>query len=237
MISQSMLDRNIFSTRLARNDKEKGELVLGSIDKEFYTGEPVELPATNVTCGENEAIAFYSSSGWQIPVQSISLSSNASSGPFHAALPNYTAIISTDYPYIALPRGLAPQFAEHCGASPDWSALSCAEGTLLPNLTIILGPDRREIVLTPWDYMFEVEDETYGTRCLLPFETLMEWLDGFDYIVSGTAFLSGLYSVFDYDNQTISREYGLIFDSNFHIYTLANYANHVSGQGEMGAVA
>lgn len=215
MINHNLLDRNVFSLRLARTDEEKGELVFGSVDRDLHTGDLVSFPATNVTCGDNEAIAVYSSSGWQIPVQSISLSSNSSSGPLHASLPNYTAILSTDFPHIGLSRGLAQQLTEHCGAAVEMSALSCKERTLLPNLTVTLGPDRHEIVLTPWDYMFEVEDETYGTRCVLPFVDLMEMLDGFEYIILGTAFLSGLYSVFDYDNQIISCELGLAFGFDF----------------------
>lgn len=215
MISQNLLDRNVFSLRLARTDKEQGELLFGSVDNDHYTGDLVRFPATDVTCGDNEAIAVYSSSGWQIPVQSISLGSNSSSGPLHASLPNYTAILSTDFPHIGLPRGLAQQFTKHCGAAVELSALSCEERILLPNLTVILGPDRHEIVLTPWDYMFEVEDETYGTRCVLPFVDLMEMLDGFEYIILGTAFLSGLYSVFDYDNQIVSREFDLAFGFGF----------------------
>ena len=215
MISHNLLERNVFSLRLARTDKEKGELVFGSVDKDLYAGDLMRFPATNVTCGDNEAIAAYSSSGWQIPVQSISLSSNSSSGPLHALLPNYTAILSTDFPHIGLPRGLAQQLTEHCGASVELSALSCEERILLPNLTVILGPDRQEIDLTPWDYMFEVEDKTYGTRCFLPFVDLMEMLDGFEYIILGTAFLSGLYSVFDYDNQIVLREFDLAFGFDF----------------------
>ena len=215
MISQNLLDWNVFSLRLARTDEEKGVLVFGSVDKDLYSGNLVSFPATNVTCGDNEAIAVYSSSGWQIPVQSISLSSNSSSGPLHASLPNYTAILSTDFPHIGLPRGLAQQFTEHCGAVIESGALSCEERVLLPNLTVTLGPDRHEIVLTPWDYMFEVEDEAHGTRCVLPFVDLMEMLDGFEYIMLGTAFLSGLYSVFDYDNQTVSCEFDLAFRFDF----------------------
>ena len=210
MISQNLLERNVFSLRLARTDKEKGELVFGSVDKDLYTGDLVSFPATNVTCEANEAIAAYSSSGWQIPVQSISLSSDSSSGPLHASLPNYTAILSTDFPYIGLPTALARQFTEYCGTATQYSAFDCEDRISLPNLTVSLGPDGQELVLTPWDYMFEVEDKTYGTRCVLPFVELMEMLEGFNYIMLGTAFLSGLYSVFDYDNQTVSRKFDLI---------------------------
>ena len=65
--------------------------------------------------------------------------------------------------------------------------------------------------------MVEVEDREYGKRCVLSFIDLMEMLDGFEYIMLGSAFLSGLYSVFDYDNQTISREFDLAsgFDSPY----------------------
>lgn len=206
MIGQNLLDRNVFSLRLARTDVEKGQLSFGSVDHDLYTGDLVSFPATNVTCGDDEAIAAYSSSGWQIPVRSISLSPNSSSGSIYASLSNHTAILSTSFPHIALPRGLAQRLTERCGTTEMTSPLSCESRTMLPDLTLTLGPDSHEIVLTPWDYMFEVEDQIYGKRCILPFVDLPEWLDGYGYIMLGTAFLSGLYSVFDYDSQTISRE-------------------------------
>ena len=68
MINHNLLDRNVFSLRLARTDEEKGELVFGSVDRGLHTGDLVRFPATNVACGDNEVIAVYSSSGWQIPV-------------------------------------------------------------------------------------------------------------------------------------------------------------------------
>ena len=81
MINQNLLDRNVFSLRLARTDEEMGELVFGSVDRDLHTGDLVSFPATNVTCGDNGAIAVYSSSGWQIPVQSISLGSTPALAP------------------------------------------------------------------------------------------------------------------------------------------------------------
>ena len=62
--------------------------------------------------------------------------------------------------------------------------------------------------------MLEIEDNTYGTRCILPFVDLMEMLDVFEYIILGTAFLSGLYSVFDYDNRTFSCKPALLLNLN-----------------------
>ena len=143
MISQNLLDDNVFSLRLARGDKEKGELVFGVLDKDLYTGDLMSFPATDVTCGDNEAIAVYSSTGWQIAVESLSLSSNSSSGPLHASFSHYTAMLSTEYPYIALPSSLAQQFTEHCGVAMTLIALICEERSLLPNLTVTLGPDKR----------------------------------------------------------------------------------------------
>ena len=207
MIRQNLLDKNVFSLRLARTDEERGELLFGNIDKSLYNGDLVTVPTLNATCGDNEGIAVYSSSGWQIPVQSIALNAHSGSGPFHANLPNYTAILSTSFPYIGLPPSLARQFTKHCGADVAMRSRSCEERKTLPDLTINLGPDGQKIVLTPWDYMFEVEDKIYGTRCILPFDGLPDMLDGFEYIMLGTAFLNGLYSVFDYDNQTISRKF------------------------------
>ena len=32
-----------------------------------------------------------------------------------------------------------------------------------------IGLDGHQIVLTPWDYLFEVEDDWYGKKCAIPF--------------------------------------------------------------------
>lgn len=207
MVDQKLLDRNVFSLRLARKDEEHGTLTFGSVDDRLYTGKLTSFPATNVTNGDNEAIAVYSSSGWQVSLQAISLGSNSSSGSLHASLPNFTAILSTNFPHIGLPAKLAWQFTQHCGATQYLWPFDCEARTSLPNLTLTLGADGRDLVLTPWDYMFEVEHENEGTKCILSFIEIPEMLDNLGYVMLGTAFLTSFYSVFDYDNQTVSCKF------------------------------
>lgn len=213
MAAQGLLDRNLFSLILSPSRSETGgELVFGAIDHHAYIDELMPISISHVTGGDDEIFNALSTSGWQLPVKHFSIGSkDPTLGPFSTPFPNHTAIFSTTFPYIIFPQNIVrvSDITRRLGVpdgADDFGAISCDERPSLPNLTISLGDDTREIVLTPWDYLYEVENlDGSGTLCALPFqEDLVQKEGNPDYVILGTSFLGGLYSVFDADKETIS---------------------------------
>ena len=200
-----MLDRNVFALELPRIDEGSGELILGGYN-ESKSQSPITLPLTNVMHGHNNGILFLASCGWQVSVSAISLNvSRWQRQPLNISLNGYTAIISNSVDYISLPWSIMKQFIQHLGLD-ERDDLDCAWHTELPNLTVSFG-DHGVVVLTPRQYLSQVEDWNKGTRCVLPFSS-MYFNDGeeheTDWIILGTPFLQSLYSIFDIDNEMIS---------------------------------
>jgi hypothetical protein len=209
MIEQNSLDRNVFALKLPRTDEELGELVLGGSD-ERYSHSLLTLPLTNVTGGNSVAFLFYASSGWQVSISAMSFGATSKSkSSLNISLDGYTAIISNSFGYISVPRDIGIQILPHLDVDDEVVDLPCDQRAELPDLTISFG-DHGALVLTPWHYLVEVEDFYRGTRCVVPISGRLHYNEDEhspDWIMLGAAFLSSLYSVFDTDNETISREY------------------------------
>jgi hypothetical protein len=97
---------------------------------------------------------------------------------------------------------------QHLGIDPDEIQISCDRRADLPDFTLYFGP-HGYLTLNASQYLVEVEDTERGTICVVPFNGWYQVDLGGpspDFIQLGTAFLSGLYSVFDYDHDTISRK-------------------------------
>jgi hypothetical protein len=83
----------------------------------------------------------------------------------------------------------------------------------MPDLLFTFGPNRTVIGLTAWQYIVEFEmmpGSSDSTVCYAPFwpiynDDLPPWPEG-GAISLGTGFLKSFYSVFDVDNDTISRK-------------------------------
>lgn len=85
--------------------------------------------------------------------------------------------------------------------------MPCEKRGELPDLVIKLGVEGEEIAVTVsgMDYVLEVNMEDGFTDCVLPWGAHNPWKDDDPlFIVLGTAFLGGVYSVWDQDEGTIS---------------------------------
>lgn len=203
MVQQDLLDENIFALRLARTDDEIGELILGGLPEALDRNEMIEVPLNHSRDGGgDEWWDFFTSSGWQISAQSISMDFYNESVPVMSS--ERTAIVSSSHPYIALAEEDAAAANRAIGLVEldDW--VDCETRADLPNVTFDLGPERLSITLTPWDYLIEVYDDLYDElKCVGPFQEIpVEYDMGF--IILGAAFLNGIWSVWDAERETIS---------------------------------
>ncbi|OCK74245.1 acid protease [Lepidopterella palustris CBS 459.81] len=214
IVKQELLDTNLFSLKLPRTDAELGQLTLGGIDSRYSSASFVDLPLTNVA-SDDINFSRYASCGWQVEISGVSLQGPSFPEPRAALtldLEGYTAVFSNEFDFISVPPWIGIQIQQHLhphlGLDDELGDLPCSMRDELPNLTLYFGGGaENEIVLTPWQYLFEVNDIRKGRRCVLPFSAWMhhEWDEKSPkWILLGSAFMSGLYSVFDLDNETIS---------------------------------
>jgi len=205
MVSQKLLTRNMFSLKLSQSEPrhQPGELMFSGINHDLYKGELLTLPVTNVSSNARSG-SYVLASGWQARARSVSLAAGPGFSSSYYPLLNYTAAFSTLYPFIALPPEVREDILRIIGAD-DYAAVDCDKRSELPNLTISLGPNSFDFILTPWDYLRRDVPWYDGPKCQSVISVTEE--DEEKYIILGSAFLGRFYSVFDYDEETISRKF------------------------------
>jgi hypothetical protein len=204
LVKQKLLKKNIFSIKLSKSPYRDGEIMFGDVNPDLFEGEMQIIPTTHKTHKEMPLLQMLGS-GWQVDVRSISLGSGPDA--INADLSGYTAVFMTAYPWISFPRALAEQLQDRCGGDNDnLGEIACSKRAELPDLIVRLGTDC-SVVISPWDYVLEGPAEGGGMLCSVPFVQHQEKDDEPKYIILGAAFLAGVYSVFDQDEGTISREF------------------------------
>jgi hypothetical protein len=79
--------------------------------------------------------------------------------------------------------------------------LDCSMRDELPNIVFSFSKDA-VIVLTPWNYLTEVQDIDKGKRCVLPFAYIPQAEE--EWVVLGSAFMEGVHGVFDLEKGEVS---------------------------------
>jgi Eukaryotic aspartyl protease len=206
IINRGLLSRNVFTLKLPRTDEELGELVMGDIDA-AYAQPMITIPVTNVSGGPYSPFAGLASTGWQVNMSAMSLGSTSETKHnLTLSLEGCTAIITNTFEYISLPGSRAKQIMQHLGLDLYHSHVSCDRRADLPDVTLFFG-SHGSLTLNASQYLVEVEDTQDGKICVVPFNNWYQYDLGGpspDFILLGTAFLSGLYSLFDLENATIS---------------------------------
>ncbi|KAF1996587.1 acid protease [Amniculicola lignicola CBS 123094] len=202
MLDQGLLHEDLFALRMSRNDEGVGELTLGGIPEYIDRDKLVNIPLTqNYAWGDTEDIRFYSSNGWQVGLQDITISGHSLTRRSFLAS-NYTALLSTSYPWIIFPWD---------DAKAIWAVLGFEAGPFpcearydFPNITFMFSPSGQEVTLSWWDYVMGIYNDTLGRlECLIMIGGGDEQrLNG--YVLLGNPFLNGLYSVWDAGRRTIS---------------------------------
>jgi len=193
MVSENVLDRNLFSMRL----REPRELLFGAHDSDLFTGDIVQLPLSNKTS------RYGLTARWQAEANYLTLGSDPG---LRISLAGYTASFSTGSAFILLPDRMVSdiwrdlEFEDLMYMPPS---VSCDKLAFMPD--IIFNLAGKNFTLTPNDYTFEWPMKPSRTRCataIMPFG-----IEQYDEIFLGSAFLRTFYSVFDLDTNTIGCKF------------------------------
>ncbi|KAI9699251.1 MAG: Vacuolar protease A [Bogoriella megaspora] len=217
MIKQKLLQKNTFSVRLSQNDSDdRGELLFGGMNSDLFI-EPLHTFALTANYSQGYNKTFWDfSPGWQVAVNSLALQDHGRTITY-LRIEGYVAAFFTGTAFIGLPRAIAVSLAERMGVD-DGFRLDCSLREIAPDLVIYLGDKAIPFVLKPEDYIREQPKIPYFGRGSCQLE-IVPW-EGPEgdtpSIVLGSVFLARFYSVFDWDNATISRK-SLRYLRQFHV--------------------
>jgi len=204
IIKQKLLKRNIFSLKLSKSPDTDGEIMFGGVNHDLFEGDLQSIKTTEVP---HDSSSEYFGPGWQVPAHSLQFDD------IEEDLSNYTAVFGTTDPWFDIPYPLWDKLRERCGGIRDPSGgpdrVPCERRAVLPDLVIRLGIAGEEIAVTisAMDYILAMPTVDGKTACALPWGGHRIQDDEPLFIFLGTAFLGGIYSVWDQDEATISCKY------------------------------
>jgi hypothetical protein len=205
IFGRNILSKNLFSLELSKTTPRiDGEIMFGDINPELLEGELMSVPITSTSANGKQPLEVILDTGWQVAAHSLSFDTGPKA--IHADLSGYTAAFLTNFPWISLPEPLALRLQDRCGGDDDWMGnVNCAKRDELPDVKIRLRPNgEASLVISARDYLIEVPAIDGGTTCLVPWYQHEEPDDEPKHILLGSAFLTGVYTVFDADSKTIS---------------------------------
>ncbi|XP_036328639.1 lysosomal aspartic protease-like [Rhagoletis pomonella] len=180
LYSQGLIDSPVFAFYLTRNGTslQGGELTLGGIDTNHYSGELTYVPVT---------IEGY----WQFNMDSVSIDGT------NACL-DCSAIADTGTSLLAVPSSLLENIQNAIGAvySEGEYLVECAALSSLPIISFTIGGTTFN--LTSSQYIIETEDENGDIVCMSAFEDADT-----NFWILGDVFIGQYYTVFDMGNNRV----------------------------------
>ena len=209
MVSQGLLDSNVISLALGAifpgDSTLPGEIMFGGVNEDYYEGDIVRIPLTNVRDPDSGTDDPLLNGTWQVEARGVAWGDSKED---HSPLDGYNARIDTSYAGIIVPQETYERLKaviqpEHI----PWyiESIDCQRRAELPDVVFNLGG--QNFTLTPYDYTLEMMMGDYGIRCRFPFEPLDPRLGHMRVVVLGSAFLRAFYSVFDYDNKELGCKF------------------------------
>ncbi|XP_005187124.2 lysosomal aspartic protease [Musca domestica] len=177
MYSQGLVDADVFAFYLAREGTAEngGELVLGGIDPNHYTGEITYVPVT-------------SKGYWQFEIASGEVNGvNVCNNCQGIADTGTSLLVVPFYQYESIQAAVGATFSDEFGAY----VLDCATIDSLPSLNFNIGG--RKFTIESKDYVLQ----NYGI-CTTAFENI-----GVDFWILGDIFIGKYYTVFDLGNNRV----------------------------------
>lgn len=179
MIDQGLLDEPVFAFYLGDTSSES-EATFGGVNPDHYTGKITQLPLRRKAY-------------WEVDLDAIRL------GDQVAELENTGVILDTGTSLIALPSTLAELLNKEIGAKKGYNGqytVECEKRDSLPELAFKLSG--KEFVITPYDYILEVQGSCISTFMGMDFPEPVGPL-----AILGDAFLRKWYSVYDLGKGTV----------------------------------
>jgi hypothetical protein len=202
MIQEGMLEQNLFSLSFAatgNNADRGGSLTLGKIDHDAYVGELMSFPMSNISADLEHILP----SSWHVDLHEISF------GAHTFAMPKHHALLSTMQPFMGLPTRMWKTLLKELNAELYfyYPFVDCSKRSEMPEIFFKLGPDQTVVGMNPWQYIIEFDSPSWGPVCYAPFWPYEESeFPIANSVFLTTGFLRCFYSVFDLDNNTLSRE-------------------------------
>ena len=198
IVSQGLLDKNVFGLRFPSDDNTGGELTLGGTKNDSYTDDLITIPTT---CEPDPWLH----GKWTVDARFAWLGNGDT---VNKNLSGYTAFFDSGYPFIDLPRSLAVEVLNLIDAKPGNSlvlTVPCSKRDELPDLTFQLND--ANITLTAFKYTIEDDGE-----CAVMIDGHQEHEGEKPYLRLGSSFLKGFYSVFDIERKTVGCKCPTIAD-------------------------
>jgi len=200
LVKENVLDRNIVSILLPRNDDDLGDIMFGDLDEALYEGDLSSHP-------------LYPSdtTQWQIEANSVKVSDQNGTVFSEESLPGYTARLHTFFPFIVLPPTIGEVVVNSTGADCSDGCqgckVPCDQLHELPYVTFNLGG--HNFTITGEDYAVKTDITwpfcRYSVRCeLLIGPGANDYLEP-ETIDLGSSFLRGIYSAYDFDARSVQR--------------------------------
>lgn len=198
VLSDSVGGLPVFSLLLPRDEDQLGDLSFGKIHKDMYHGELLPHP-----------IMPQDANAWQIAGPKIAI--HAQNGTLLGSwdFSDHTTYLDlSSMAHILLPSRVRKAINEHLDADL-FGRINC--DLVRDQLSIHLTFDEQEIVLMPEDYIrdvFGLFGEEYCKAALedveMPDNELIAWKN--ESVVLGSPFLQAVYSVFNWEEKTVSCE-------------------------------
>jgi len=189
IVAQNLVSTPVFSFWLSdnANSTDGGELMLGGIDANRYTGKITYVPLTSETY-------------WQFKMDDISIRSTSTG---YCGSTGCTAIADTGTSLIAGPSDQVKALNLKLGALTivnGEAILDCKLIPIMPDVTITLNGQK--FVLTPKDYVL-VETSQNSTECISGFLGLDIPSPPGPLWILGDVFISTYYAIFDFGNKQV----------------------------------
>lgn len=178
MASQGLVDKNLFSFYLGTESGQKGELLLGGIDDNLYTGDIQYVPLTSETY-------------WEYKLDGLKVDGTTYGAGDKAIMDSGTSILTG-------PSDVVSKLAESMGAkkiNKSEYMVDCSAPNL-PTFTYTLNGN--DYTLEPTDYL--IPD---GDLCLLGMMGLDVPRPNGPLWIMGDVFMRKYYTVFDVENQQV----------------------------------
>jgi len=177
LVQQGLVQNNVFGFYLSATDGSQGELTLGGIDSNHYTGQLTYVPLISETYWEAELRAF------TVNGQSITTATKV--------------VLDTGTSIMAGPTAEVKALAALVGAKPYFLnpaeyTIDCSLVPSLPDITLNIGGN--PFVLKGADYVVNVQ----GVICLFGFTGIDMPAPTGPLWIAGDVFIRKYYTVFDF---------------------------------------